>query len=387
MSERDPDIEFDFFDDLDEEPREADTVIERPRGPRGPGPSGPRRPRGPQAPASGVTPLLRLAGLVAFAILIVVLFVFWIRSCRSESKTSTYMKYMAMVKVIAGESEQIGRQLNDILTTPGLKTTQIESKLSGLAQQQQQDVAQAEQITPPGPLRPEHLNLIEALQFRVSGLTGLAAAFRATGTAQSTSKAGQALANQAQRLVTSDVVWSDLFVAPAKAELQHQGVGGVTVPDSKFATTTDFDGTKYWVNIVDRLKGVTQGGTTGGLHGTGLVSVKALRGTESQELSESSENTVVAGTDLGFLVTIQDTGDSQEVRIRVTLTIQQDPPIKKTQTLPLINPGEQKDVIFRNIGQPKFATRAQVKVDVAPVPGETNTSNNSAVYPVIFSLG
>jgi len=28
-----------------------------------------------------------------------------------------------------------------------------------------------------------------------------------------------------------------------------------------------------------------------------------------------------------------------------------------------------------------------VQVDVAPVPGEHNTSNNKASYPVIFSLG
>ena len=28
-----------------------------------------------------------------------------------------------------------------------------------------------------------------------------------------------------------------------------------------------------------------------------------------------------------------------------------------------------------------------MRIDVEPVPGETNTDNNSAEYPVIFSLG
>jgi hypothetical protein len=28
-----------------------------------------------------------------------------------------------------------------------------------------------------------------------------------------------------------------------------------------------------------------------------------------------------------------------------------------------------------------------MRVDVAPVPGEQNTGNNSAEYPIIFSLG
>ena len=38
-------------------------------------------------------------------------------------------------------------------------------------------------------------------------------------------------------------------------------------------------------------------------------------------------------------------------------------------------------------GQVQFATKTTVKVDVAPVPHEVRTSNNSAAYPVIFSLG
>ena len=72
----------------------------------------------------------------------------------------------------------------------------------------------------------------------------------------------------------------------------------------------------------------------------------------------------------------------------MTLTIQQSPtPIVQTKTIDLINPGEQKTVIFRNLGQVQFATRTTVKVDVQPVPEEKNTANNSGEYPVIFSLG
>ena len=108
----------------------------------------------------------------------------------------------------------------------------------------------------------------------------------------------------------------------------------------------------------------------------------------NQVLSTDTENTVTATTDLGFSVAVEDTGDSQEVQVKVTLTIQQSPsPIVQTKTIDLINPGEQKTVTFNNLGQVQFATRTIVKVDVAPVPEERNTANNSAEYPVIFSLG
>jgi hypothetical protein len=57
------------------------------------------------------------------------------------------------------------------------------------------------------------------------------------------------------------------------------------------------------------------------------------------------------------------------------------------KTIPLINPGERKTVTFKVTGQPPFGPKTDVKVEVAPVPGETNTANNSATYPVFFSIG
>ena len=64
-------------------------------------------------------------------------------------------------------------------------------------------------------------------------------------------------------------------------------------------------------------------------------------------------------------------------------------PIVKTQTINLINPGEEKVVTFTGFNKPPitYVTHETLKVDVAPVPGEASKSNNSASYPVIFSLG
>jgi hypothetical protein len=96
---------------------------------------------------------------------------------------------------------------------------------------------------------------------------------------------------------------------------------------------------------------------------------------------------VIATTNLAFEVTIKDSGDSPEVNIPVTLTIEQSPqPIVKKQILRFINPGEEKPVVFRNIGAVQFTTPTKVKVVVSPVPGEHNTTNNTSEYPVIFSL-
>ena len=104
-------------------------------------------------------------------------------------------------------------------------------------------------------------------------------------------------------------------------------------------------------------------------------------------LSPSETNTVEATTDLAFSVGVKDSGNAQEVGIQVTLTIQKSTgPIVKTQTIRVIDPGQVKTLVFRNLGQVPFGTKTTLKVDIAPVPAEANSKNNSGSYPVVFSL-
>ena len=105
-------------------------------------------------------------------------------------------------------------------------------------------------------------------------------------------------------------------------------------------------------------------------------------------LRTDTDNTVTATADLGFDVVIENSGDSQEVQVVVRLTIQQSPsPITKTETIRLIDAKEQQTVHFEDLGQiVMFAQKTTLKVEVEPVPGEENTKNNSASYPVIFTL-
>jgi len=374
MSERDTDIEFDFFED---EPATTEAQAARPAR-RG------RRP--PIRPPAGITPLLRLIGLIAFAILVVVLLVFGVQSCRGSQKRDTYENYMADVDEVATQSEQIGRQLNNLLTDPAAKLADIRERLSGLAQQQEQGVTRAEDIDPPGPLRDIHPAVIQSLQLRVSGLQGLDRAFQQTAQIRNENIAGRALAIQARRLLASDVVWDDLYKEPSRRVLVDQDVRGVQVPDSNFLRNPDLATPSLMASVWRRVRGASSGASQCSPRGTGLVSVKALPG--GTELSTTTLNTVEASEELGFAVTVEDTGCSQEVRIPVTVTIQKSPEnIVKTQTIGIINPGEQQTVTFRRIGQVPFATRTNIEVEVKPVPKESKTDNNSAEYPVIFSLG
>jgi hypothetical protein len=375
MSERDStEIEFDFF----EEPTttEAARPERRPRRSRGP-----RRPPGPP---SGLTPLLRLVGLISFAILIIVLLVFWVSSCRGEAKKDTYRSYMQDVDRIANQSERIGASLNTTLIRPDIRQAELARTLDGLARQQVQLVEAAEGLDEPGPLRDEHGHMIDALQFRVSGLSGIGDVFSPSSRTRNATQAGDLLAAQARRLIASDVVWDDQFKDPSRVELRRQGIQGVNVPDSNFVQNPTLATSTAMQAVWSRVRGGATGQQTApGSHGHNLVSVKVLGGAT---LSPDELNEIVATTDLSFQVVFENSGDSTETGVQVTLTIQKSPePIVRRQTVDVTEPGQEKTVVFRNISNVPFVRRTALQVEVNEVPNETVLTNNTAEYPVIFS--
>jgi hypothetical protein len=383
MDPRDDDIQFDFFEEepATTEAQSSQSRVRLPRrGGRGTGA------RGPAGPQRGLTPLLRLLALISIIIAALVFFGLLVQSCASTSKHDAYKSYMAKVGSIAQSSASDGAQVATDLTTPGVKVVDLASKLDGVAEQERQNVAAAQRLNPPGQLRSEHEDLIEALQLRVSGVQGLADTFRKTASSKASTDAAL-LAAPAERLLASDVTWDDLFRGPATTQMKNDNINGVVAPESHFVTNQDLISERSMTLVLQRLRGAsTSGGTPTGIHGTNITEVKVEPG--GQALSQANENTVTATTDLAFVVTIADSGDSQEVGIKVTLTIQKPQgAIVRTQTVDLINPGQTKSVTFKDLGQVPFAQRTTVNVDVAPVPGEHNTANNKASYPVIFSLG
>jgi hypothetical protein len=292
----------------------------------------PRRgPRPPVRPPTGLTPLLRLIGLISFAILIVLLLVLWVNGCREDKRKDAYRHYVEKVADYGQQSQRLGRSFNTLLTTRGTKESDVESELSGLARQQEQIASAARGLDPPGHLRAADAHMLDALDLRTNGLRGMTDAFRSTASSKNANTAGS------------------------------------------------------MVSLWKRIHGAATGGSNCSPRGTGIVSTKALP--SGKELSADTLNTIPLSSDLVFQVTVKNSGCAQEVGLKVTLTIQQSPkPIKSRKTIPLIDPGNEESVSFSGLGLPPLDQRTSLTIEVDPVPGETNTSNNSANYPVQFSV-
>jgi CARDB len=368
------DIEFDFFDEsptTEAPPRKRDSLPGR----------RPRLPKRPPAPPGGPR-LYRLGVLIAGAIVLAVVFILVINNCRGDQKRAAYEDYIGDVDGVATASADLGQQLNNQLTTPGIRLEALRAEIEGIRDQQEQVLRQTQELSPPGPLVEQQEALVETMQFRVNGLSGLAQGLQLVAETDDPAESSANLANQAQRLVASDIVYADAFKAASEEVLEQQGVTNITVPPSVFVQNPELASPSDWTQSVERL---TQGPEATGLRGNGLTGVRVTPG--GQELSQDGDNTVEVTDDLGFEVLVENSGESQETQVKVTLVVRQQPRISKEETIDVINPGETKTVTFTGFDNIAFSTQTTLLVSVEPVPGEENTDNNTREYQIIFTLG
>jgi hypothetical protein len=367
------DIEFDFFD-------ESPTVESTPRK-KGDRPQKRRRlPKRPPTPPGGPQ-LYRLGVLIAGAIVLAVIFILVINNCRGDQKQAAYEDYIEDVGVVASESAELGNQLNNRLTTPGIRLEALRGDVEGLQEQQEQILRRTQELSPPGPLVEQQEALVETMQFRVNGLAGSARGLQLVAQTDDPQESGRNLGNQAQRLVASDVVYADAFRAASESVLDQQGVTNVAIPASVFVKNPEFASPSFWTQTVQRL---TQGPEAGGVRGNGIAGVRVQPG--GQDLVRGEDNTVEQSADLAFEVLVENSGTSQETQVNVTLIIRQDPQIRKEMTIDVINPDETKTVRFTGFENLEFSAETTLQVQVEPVEGEANTNNNTVEYPIIFTL-
>jgi hypothetical protein len=381
VSTFDEDTELEFF----EEPETLEASSRPRRRIRPPRPGGPRR---PSPPPPGAVALARLAGFVALAIAVVIGFVFWIGSCQGKSKHDEYSSYMADMKALAQDSAAPGARFAHVFASEK-SLTGLESQLEQWSRQEQQDYDDALRLRPPGPLQSVHQQALGVFQLRAIGLTGLADAFAQAGT-KPTSDVADSLAAQGQLLSASDLVWSNLFHLPATQTLTNLGVRGVIAPSSQIVTNPEVISSGSFGLVYGRLSAPKSGGKVTGLHGSELLKVEAVSGTSLKQLSPSSSTTVDVGANLAFKVSFEDSGNYPESQIPVTLTVKVfgNQVYTKKKLVGSIAAKATATVTFSKLQLPNsaFSANAQIMVEIGKVPGETHLENNSATYPVFFSL-
>ncbi len=118
-------------------------------------------------------------------------------------------------------------------------------------------------------------------------------------------------------------------------------------PDSHFVANRQLFAETSLKLVLQRLRGASTGGQVSGLHGTNIVGRR--RSPAARRSPPAARTPSPRRPNLAFDVTVEDSGDAQEVGIAVTLTLEQDgagKPIVQDEEDPVINPGEKKTVTF-----------------------------------------
>jgi hypothetical protein len=373
----DDETELEFF----EEPE----TLESPRRPRrrirpGGGGDGPRR---PAAPPPGAVALARLAGFVALAIAVVVGLVFWVGSCQGKSQHDEYASYMTNVRAIAQDSAQTGAAFANALGSPNLSLTSLQAKLDLWSRQQQEAYNEALRLRPPATLQSAHQEVLAALQLRAIGLAGLSTALAQAGSKPSSDVADD-LAKQAQALAASDLVWTDLFHVPATETLRRAGVTGVIAPPSLFVANPEV------ISSTRSARSTTASSPRRPAAGR-PARQRAREDRSGCRRHRSSCRRHEHGRRVcepGLRVTFADSAFRSQIPVTLSVNVWGKDVTKKTKIVPSILSHHQQTVSFGNLNLPPsaFGANAHVHVEIGKVPGEKRVDNNSATYPVFFSL-
>jgi hypothetical protein len=395
----------DFFDsDWEETGGTEETAVTRPSGGgRDPGAAPPpRRPprpgRAPRKPPSigplkpgNIPPLQyrRLGALAVGILAVIVVLVLLARGCSGSSSSSKNIDYFNTLKEQAlTPSNDVSARFHKTLNMEsGTKLKVVKAQLDAQAADMSKAADAAASIAPTKQLEPYQTALVQALQYRAAGLKCLSDNIGQAWQHKRAAGTGRVLAQCVERLLASDIIYSDSFAGPATTALKNLGV---QVPASSFLERSDA-GLVTASGIGDAINRLKPSAVHG-LHGLGLVSVVALPQGTTLQSGSTQINQITGNDQLVLVVSAKNFGNFREVDVPVTLTLTHaGKKIKQSGTIGSIDKGATQTVrfpdLFKNAStQPDYTQRYKMTVTIGKVPGETVLANNTRTYTVQFRL-
>lgn len=341
------------------------------------------KPGGPRRKPPGQSPLARVLIILVAVVVLVLITSLGIQSCLNKRKVSEYQDYFSQVEQLVTESDAVGKQLSDMLQQSDASVRQqLEAKLQEF-QTAQEDIAnRAAAVKAPDSFKKENEWFVATMQMRARGLTGLRPALLNAIEAKDNQAAASQVSYELLILLSSDVTYQVFFSEPAQRVLEGDEITDVKVPQTKFIEP-QLASQPTMVTVIERLKGGAEQVT--GLHGVGLVSVKAKP--SGMTLEQGADNELNASDSLVFEVEVENQGEATETNVKVllSLTAPGSPEPRTAEAfIAEITPGQIASVEVTGLAAEAGSEPALLKVEAGPVPGEANSQNNTAEYRIRF---
>jgi hypothetical protein len=351
-------------------------------------------------------PVVRIGGFVLVFVALLLIIILSARACARSGEQGAYQEYVAEIQKIVSASDDIGKQLTALLTSPGdISRAEVQAKLEEFATGCSSLERQATELSAPKSVLSgiDQQVFVLVMHFRAVGVTELktylmsaleledtsgaavsTATIGATTTtlpAATVSAAGstEQIINSLRFLTTSDFMYREVF---AKL-LTQRAIGGVVVPASRFIDDPEIATTTRVNKIVAALK------TTGNLqavHGVSLKNVVAMP--DSKQIIQGGTYDLTQSQGLSFVVTVENQGNMDEIGVPVTVKLvskstTQPPVSAKIATLKAKGTGA---VTIEGLVATAYGELATLTITVGPVTGERFIDNNTITATVIFKL-
>lgn len=318
-----------------------------------------------------------IAAVVLIGILILI--VVGIRGCLNARKTRSFENFVADLRALTTETDQLSKGFFQHLTNPGGSKLTFDTQIRTDAGTAATQLTRAQELSTPGELSGAHGDLVLAYQLRSNALSGIADEV-ASASKPSTKTANHVVAHMKQ-LLASDVIYKRAQYAIDKT-LADQAIDE-KAPPSVFLTDDlkwlDPDKVSSTLSAIG-IGGGAQAASVSGIHGTGIVST-TLNGST---LTAGSPVTVTSTPPNGLDIGVQNGGNSTETDVQVSVKVTGGSnTITKSKTIRKIAAGATETAVV-DLGSPDTGTPLTIKVNVAPVLGEKILTNNHATYDVTF---
>jgi hypothetical protein len=322
----------------------------------------------------------RVAAGVAVVLLVIV--VLLISGCLKSQKQQSLKTYNHEVGEIAQEYDaQVAKPLFTALAgAAGKSGIDVQVQVNQLLVEAEKLTSRAKSLSVPAEMSSAQRDLLLALDFRTEGIQKIGALLPTALGGQSAQVAPK-IAGDMELFLASDVIYSQRVVPLIEQTLASAGVRAST-PAVRFLPNLGWLETS---TVVARLTGQAKAGsttaTTTGTHGSALIGVAV--GTNSLQ-PEPTLNHIAGGGSPTFTVTVENAGESAETNVEVEVDVTAaGKSLKASHAINSIQPGSKANVEIPVTGVP-LEVASKIQVNVAPVPGETNTENNKNTYLAIF---
>jgi hypothetical protein len=327
--------------------------------------------------------MVRRRAAVGIAVVLVIVIALVINGCLKSEAQQSLKEYAKQVGQISQESEtQVSKPFFAALTGAGAKPAlDVEVQVDQLRIKAQSIATRAKELSVPGAMADAQRNLLLALNFRVEGITKIAALLP-TALGGQRKEATEKIAGDMEIFLASDVIFSQRVVPLVQQTLAANSIHGVTVASSRFLPNIGWlDPTVALSRITGQSATASTTGIAPGTHSDTIAGVSV--GATTLE-AEPALNHIGGGANPTFTVTVEDTGENNETNVKVDVTITASgKQYKASHTINQISAGQKANVEIPVSGVP-LGVAAKIEARVEPVPGETESENNKKTYLAIF---